>query len=222
MIQIMKRILVICAHPDDEVLGLGGTLLKMSKKENEITVLFFTDGESARNNKKNIENRKMQAKKVCAMLGIKNAIFLNFEDQTLDIVPLKSLAKEIENVIEEKNSSIIYTHFWGDLNQDHRRLYEATMIASRPHSKNKIKQIICYETPSSTEYGLNNFLPNHFVDITSTIKQKMKAVSQYVGEIKKYPHPRSKIAIRNRAKNWGATVGLREAEAFVILRDVIE
>lgn len=219
----MNKILVICAHADDETLGLGGTLCHHVKKGDTVNVLIFTDGESARKESSSkIKMRQNQAKKAAKELGIVKIEFLDYPDQQLDIIPLKDLAKKIENKIEEYSPNIVYTHYWGDVNQDHRRMFEATLIACRPVPNSSIKQILCYETPSSTEWGnpFENNQPNLFVNIEKFIDKKIKAFTNYSGEIKSFPHPRSKKAIKNRAMFWGSTVGIKYAEVFYIIREI--
>jgi N-acetylglucosamine malate deacetylase 1 len=218
----MEKILVVSAHPDDETLGLGGTIKLHSLSGSNVYVLNFADGESARKKSmKNILKRKKEGKKAAAILGIKETKFLDYEDQKLDTIPILELSKHIESAIKKWNPSIIYTHFWGDVNQDHRVLFEATIIAARPTPNSKIKKIICYETPSSTEWGYQQFNPNYFIDISKVKKIKIKAFQQYKDEIKSFPHPRAEEAIMNRSKYWGSSVGIKNAEAFFILRDIV-
>lgn len=219
----MKKILVISAHPDDESLGLGATLALHAKNGDEVFVLIFTDGESSRGKKENqITKREEQSKRACKILGIKKVKFLRYLDQNLESISLVEIANEIEDVIKNWSPSIIYTHYWGDMNQDHRRLFEATKIATRPIPNSSIKRVLCYETPSSTEWGKNTeaFNPNHFVNISSTLKIKLKAIKQYKNEIKKFPHPRSIEGISVRSKFWGSCTGLENAEAFIILQNL--
>ena len=129
----MEKILVISAHPDDESLGLGGTLALHAKRGDEVFVLIFTDGESSRNKKQNkITERETQSKKACKILGVKKVKFLRYLDQELESISLVELTNKIEDVVKNWSPSIIYTHYWGDMNQDHRRLFEATKIATRP------------------------------------------------------------------------------------------
>ena len=220
----MKKILVLCAHPDDETLGLGGTLSLKSKNGNQIFILFFTDGESSRNKttKDDILLRKKQAKNACKILGIKKVKFLDYPDQKLDTFPTLEIAKEIENIILEWKPSEIYTHYWGDVNQDHRKIFEATKIAVRPQPTSFIKKVICYETPSSTDWGIypQSFTPNLFVNIDKTIKTKISALKKYKNEIQKFPHPRSIESITTRSKYWGSTIGNMNSEAFILLREI--
>ena len=220
----MEKILVLCAHPDDETLGLGGTLSLKSQNGNQIYVLFFTDGESSRNKttKDDIILRQKQAEDACKLLGIKKVKFLDYPDQKLDTFPTLEIAKQIENVIKEWKPSEIFTHYWGDVNQDHRKIFEATKIAVRPQPSSKIKKIICYETPSSTDWGLfpESFTPNLFVNIDKTIKKKISALKKYKNEIQKFPHPRSIDSVIIRSKYWGSTIGDMNSEAFILLREI--
>jgi LmbE family N-acetylglucosaminyl deacetylase len=217
----MKKILVICAHPDDETLGLGGTIVKHSQNGDQVFVVIFADGESARNNsKKNIVMRKNQAKKVASILGIKKIKFLDYRDQILDTISSLVLAKKLEKIIKEWNPDTIYTHFWGDVNQDHKKIFDITLIAARPTPNSNIQRLICYETPSSTEWGNESFKPNLFVEITPFLKKKIDAVEVYKNEIHEYPHPRSEKSIVTRSNFWGSSVGVMNAEAFIVLRDI--
>ena len=153
---------------------------------------------------------------------MKEIKFLDYADQKLDMVPLSELSQKIETVVKEWKPNVVYTHFWDDINQDHRQVYEATAIAVRPLPKSKISQFIVFETPSSTEWGSKrtSFSPNLFIDITKVINKKLQAFGKYKDEVMQYPHPRSKESITNRAKFWGNTVGLEFAESFMIVRDI--
>ena len=218
-----KSILVICAHPDDETLGLGGTLFLHTQKGDTVNVAIFTSGQYGRDNtQKGIKIRKDQAKKACSSLGIKNLIFFDFPDQELEKIDLIELSSKIEIMIKKFKPEIVFTHYWGDVNQDHRRLFEASLIACRPDYLSSIERIICYETPSSTEFGSyhEKFNPNYFVDVSQAFPKKIHALKQYKKELRKYPHPRSLEAIKNRSEYWGQCVGVKKAEAFFILRHI--
>ena len=218
-----EKILVISAHPDDETLGLGGTILLKANQGDQVYVLIFSDGELAREKiVSSVKQRENQAKKAAKILKIKEIKFLGYHDQKLDTIPLIELARHIEKAIKEWKPTTIYTHFWGDVNQDHQVLFNATSIATRPTPKSKIKKVICYETPSSTEWSHHNFKPNLFVNINKVLKQKISALSNYKNELGEYPHPRSKQAIIARSNYWGASVGMKNAEAFIVIRDLIK
>jgi len=214
----MTKILVICAHPDDETLGLGGTLSLHAKEGDEIQVLVFSEGETARGDKAKVSLRQTQAKKAALILGIKKIEFLGYPDQKLDSIPTLELTQQIEKVMRRFHPTMVFTHYGGDVNQDHRKVFEATTIAVRPLPGSKVKQLICYETPSSTEWANKHFEPNFFVDITNFIKTKNRAVKKYKHEIRPSPHPRSEEALINRARYWGSNIGKKYAEAFLILR----
>jgi len=219
----MENILVISAHPDDETLGLGGTLALHSKNKDKISILILTDGESGRKTPyQKISSRKKQAKEACKILGIDKINFLDFPDQKLDTFPLLEIAKKIEEEVNQFKPDIVYTHFWGDTNQDHQQIFKATKIATRPLPSSSIKKLICYEIPSSSELGngSNSFSPNLFVDIEKTFKKKISAIKKYKHEIHPFPHPRSIDAITARSRNIGSNVGVKFAEAFFIVYDI--
>jgi len=218
----MERVLVICAHPDDEALGLGGTLALHSMKKDNIAILIVADGETSRDIHTKIESRQKQSIQACSILGISNIEFLNYADQKLDSIPLLELTKKIKEKISKFKPSIIYTHYWNDLNADHRRVFEATSVSSRPYQDSKIKKILCFETPSSTEWSFRNesFNPNLFVNIEKVILQKLNAIKKFKNELRPFPHPRSIKSIKNRSNYWGSISGLKYAEPFIIFREI--
>lgn len=218
-----SKILVVCAHPDDETLGLGGTLALEAANGNEVFVLIFTHGQFGRDvTDTGIKKRQNQAKRACSALGVRDVKFLNYEDEKLDTIPTVELACQIEKNIRSWKTDTIYTHYWGDLNQDHRRVFEATLIATRPSPSSKINRLVCFETPSSTEWGYSpsNFHPNSFVCIDSVLKKKINALKMYGDEIAPYPHPRSIDSVLNRTEYWGSSIGVKHAEAFMTIREI--
>jgi len=219
-----SKTLVVCAHPDDETLGLGGTLALDAASGNDIFVMVFSHGQFGRDiTNAGIKKRQDQAKKACSILGVREVKFLDYEDEKLDTIPTVELACQIEKSIRNWKPETIFTHYWGDLNQDHRRVFEATLIAGRPTPSSKINRFVCFETPSSTEWGYNpnNFHPNSFVCIDSVIKKKINALKMHGDEISDYPHPRSIDSIINRSKYWGSSVGVKHAEAFMTIREIV-
>ena len=221
-----KKILVVAAHPDDELLGCGGSLAKLSKDKCNILTLFFTDGVSSREkNKKNEDNqRKKNALKSLKIIGVKQSKFLSYPDNALDKVPLIKITKEIEKVIMKFKPHTIFTHSNVDLNIDHEIISRAVVTATRPKPNFCVKNIFLFETLSSTEWNFNlkkkSFNPNYFIDITKSIKTKIKAAKAYKQEISPWPHPRSINGIKNLAKYRGQSVGVKFAEAFFVLRQV--
>lgn len=218
-----NKILVICAHPDDETLGMGGTIALHIQKKDQVFVLVLADGQFGRGRDiKRIEKRRKQAQKACSILGVKKIKFLNYPDQKLDSIPLVEICGKIENVINQFKPDTVYTHYWGDVNQDHRITFEAVLIAARPKPNSSINQLVCFDVPSSTDWGnpFNSYSPNLFINIEKVIEKKIKAFLEYKNEVRNPPHPRSKNGIINRAQYWGYSVGINFAEAFLRIREI--
>ena len=235
------KVLVIAAHPDDEVLGMGGLLKKFSKKENDIKIVFLATGISSRrsndylnstkykinNNLKNdiekqIEQLQKDARKALSVLGIKKIQFEDFPDNEMDIVSNLKITKKIEGIIDDYRPDTVYTHSQCDINVDHRLIYESTITATRPKKNSIVKQVISFEVPSSTEwYFPQKFSPNIFVDISKELKFKLKAMQCYKNELMEFPHPRSIEALEIIAKRWGTVCGFNAAEAFCLVRSLV-
>ncbi len=231
------KILVVCAHPDDETIGMGGTLKKLSK-DHDVTVLFVAEGITARrksgfeNNpvydvsneemekmKEEIEIRKDHAREALKILGVNKMRFLNLPNQELDQVPLLRIIKEIEKEIEETQCKMIFTHHFNDLNLDHGVVYEATITAARPLPGTPVSMIASFEIPASTDWKAPyQFKPNLFIDISNELQSKVEALKAYHYEIRKPPHPRSKEMTEAGAFRWGSLSGYNSSEAFEIIR----
>lgn len=224
----MRKVLSILAHPDDEVLGCGGTIARLSKKGNEMYVLILGEGITSRDNIRDKQKRKSeilalrkQAEKANKLLGIKKIFFYDFPDNRFDTIPFLDIVKVIEKIKNQIKPEIIFTHYEKDLNIDHQITYKAVITATRPLEKENVKEIYSFEIPSSTEWSYPlSFSPNMFYDISETIDVKIKALKEYKSELKKYPYPRSLEGVELTAKNWGMKVGLNYAEAFKIVRIV--
>ena len=219
-----KNLLVFAAHPDDEVLGCGGTIKKLSKKYNVI-VVFFSTGITSRNS--NNENKKInQLKKDCIecneILGTKKVIFFELKDNQLDSYPRLFIIKKIENILNIYKPEIVFTHYYSDLNIDHQIVSNSTITACRPIKKNNfLKKILFFETLSSTEWSIKrSFQPNYYYEIDNFLSYKLKAMKKYKSEIQESPLPRSITTIEALAKLRGSEINRKFAEAFFLYRKI--
>lgn len=225
----MKSILIIAAHPDDEVLGCGGTIAKLVQQKATIHVAFLADGVFSREteskkSQKELKQRRDAAKKACEILGVQSVFFGDFPDNRMDTIPLLDITKKVEELISEYQPDTIFTHHAGDVNIDHRRTHEAVVTACRPQKNHPVKTLLCFEVPSSTEWQVPGsapvFTPNWFVDISETLHLKLSALEAYADELRKWPHPRSKRGVEHLAHWRGATVGVEASEAFMLGRQI--
>lgn len=215
-----KKILLVAAHPDDETLGCGGTIKRLSEK-NYTKLITFTDGEGARfDDDMGVPNRNSLLEQVCKKLGIKDYAYGDFPDNKMDSVPLLDLCKFIEKNVDFV-PDVIFTHHRNCLNIDHQLVYRATVTAFRPQCGNK-QTIYSYYVPSSTDYNpYAEFNGNIFFDIETTIDAKMDCLKLYDEEMRDYPHTRSYENIINLAKVNGSKVGLKYAECFELVRSIL-
>ncbi|MDD2362481.1 MAG: PIG-L family deacetylase [Oscillospiraceae bacterium] len=225
----MKNILVIAAHPDDEVYGMGGTIARLAKEGCEVNVLIVTDGSTSQyrndpNLKDILEAKKLETEMAKNVLGVKELYYGKLPDMRLDQTAHININQVIESTINLLNPDTVFTHFWGDVNMDHRCVYQSTLVAVRPTSEQCVKELYCYSVPSSTEWmpltAATAFLPNTFVDISAYTNQKEQAILAYKTELREYPHPRSVEAVRLKDKSAGINVGLPFAEEFILLRNL--
>jgi LmbE family N-acetylglucosaminyl deacetylase len=212
------KVLVIAAHPDDEVLSCGGTIARHVTEGDEVHVMFIADGETARTIAVQ-PNRNLAAYNASKILGTQPPIFLDWTDQRLDTLPLLEITRAIEAQVEKIQPAVAYTHHAGDLNLDHRLVHQAAMTALRPLPSAPTRQIYTFEVISSTEWG-TPFMPNHFVCISAYMNMKLDALRCYGDEMRDPPHPRSLMGISNLAKSRGNSVGIHFAEAFMTMRTV--
>ena len=215
-----KRILVIAAHPDDELLGCGGTVALHTQAEDEVTSVIVCEGESLRYGKEGVgQSNHMQA--AAAALGVQDVRALGFADQRLDTLPLTDIIGALEPIVREVRPQIVYTQYGGDINRDHEILFKAVLVATRP-TEPFIENVLAYDTASSTEWAYpRSFVPDTWVDITSTLDKKIEAMACYESEVRPYPHPRSLEALRHRALAWGNQCCLETAEVFMTVRRVM-
>lgn len=226
-----EAVLVVAAHPDDEVLGCGGTIARHVAMGDVVHLVFFTDGVGARHavargggHGGEVALRNQSASRASDVLGTKPPIFFDFPDNRLDSVELLDLAKAVEGVGLQLRPSIIYTHWAGDLNVDHRLVYQAVITAFRPMAESSVRTLRAFEIPSSTEWGDRSagsmFAPTVYTDISAFWDIKMQAMQAYEQEMRPFPHPRSAMALEALARWRGAESGLMAAEAFVSIREI--
>lgn len=222
----MKRVLVIGAHADDEVLGCGGTMAKFASEGADVHVLLLADGETSRAGAGAVEKeaRIKAAEEAAGILGCASTSLHDLPDNRLDSMDLLDIVKVIEQRIADIAPDTVLTHHSGDVNIDHRLVHEAVLAACRPHPGHPVNHLLFYEVASSTEWrppvSSMPFLPNVFIDITETLAAKRDALDAYASEMRAFPHARSVEAVEALARWRGATVGVAAAEAFVLGRSI--
>jgi len=228
----MKKILAIVAHPDDEIIGVGGTLCKHIDAGDTVRVVILGDGKSSRKDKyeklgnEKIEDLDNETKAALSELGITDFSKHFLPDNRFDSMEILDLVKIVSKYIRDFRPEIVYTHHFGDLNVDHKMCSEAVVISCRPNENESVKQILMFETLSSTEmagYEINNaFSPNYFVRIEKQLDRKIKSLSYYKSELHDYPHPRSLESVKINAQLWGTKINSYAVEAFSLFRGIVE
>jgi LmbE family N-acetylglucosaminyl deacetylase len=214
-----KSIAIIAAHPDDETLGMGGTIKLLTAKGNKVSVLFLTDGVGARDNfRENAESRKQSCISALKVLGCESYKFGNFPDNALDSVPRISIIKFIENFLVTSKADVVFTHFPKDLNIDHQIAASSTLVACRPKLDSLVNSLYFFEVASSTgwNFGEATFDPRIFIDVDSTMTSKIQALMEYSVELDDFPNARSILAIEALAKVRGSSAGMKNSEAFEV------
>ena len=215
---MIMNILITVSHPDDETVGMGGTIKKLSKN-NKITLCVMSDGASAQyEDKKMIKIRQDSCKKAGKILGISKFHFLDFPDMKLDSIPHVEMNKALEKIVKKTNPKILYSTPYNDLNKDHSLVFDSCSVVSRPISS-KIKQFICFEIGGRCKTQFN---PNIYVDISKELQFKMNAFKQYKSEVNQFPHPRSLKFLESLSNVRGVESGLKNAEAFELIRNIVD
>lgn len=227
-----RCVLVVAAHPDDEVLGCGGTLARWAAAGAAVHVAFLADGVNSRRASDGQPllddeqaRRRAAAHAACQALGVASVWFGDCPDNRMDTVALLDVVKRVESLIDQHRPDTLLTHHGGDLNIDHRRVFEAVLTACRPQLGHPVRTLLMFEVPSSTEWQLPSggalFAPNWFVDISAQLPAKLAALQAYAAELRPAPHPRSLAGVQALAAWRGASVGCAAAEAFMLGRQLL-
>ncbi len=229
---MFNEVLVVAAHPDDEVLGCGGSIARHADAGDHVQVLIVAEGATSRQQQRDrgqvdteLNDLAFAAQKAGEILGATGVELLDLPDNRLDSIDCLDLVKLIEARIERYQPQIVYTHHAGDVNIDHRRLHEAVVTACRPAPSHPVKRLLSFEVASSTEWqppgSAPAFQPNWFVDISEQWDRKQLALEAYASEMRPWPHARSVKALEHLARWRGAQVGVQAAEAFCLLRQLV-
>jgi len=223
--------LILAAHPDDEVLGCGGTIANLTQRGDGVAIAILGEGITSRHARREdadpkalraLQKRSLRAAKI---LGVNEVEFFNLPDNRFDTVPLLDVVKIVERLVAQYKPAMVFTQHGGDLNIDHAVLFRATLTATRPMSASPVKALYAYEVASSSEWAFQKFSPpfrpNHFVNIAGTLEKKIRAMQIYESEARPFPHPRSPEALRAAAQHWGSVIGRPAAEAFELVRQIV-
>lgn len=218
------RVLIIAPHPDDEIIGVGGTIAKRAKAGDEVYVCIVTKGKSPLFNPDFIEQGRRECREADAKLGVKETIFLDFPAVMLETIPRYELNGKVAEVVQNIKPEEVYIPHRGDMQIDHQMVVDAAMVAVRPRGDDYPKRVYAYETLSETGWNIpnvtNEFIPTVYENITDTYDVKMEAMSVFKSQLAPFPAARSVGAIEALAKFRGATVSVEAAEAFSLVREV--
>ncbi len=226
-----KKILIVVAHPDDELLGLGASMSRLISDYGVIGhVVILGEGITSRSDNRDVQKWEEQLlihrnniKQAQAAIGYSSVSIYDFPDNRFDSVALLDIIKVIEKEKQEFQPDVIFTHHGGDVNIDHQRTFEAVITSTRPMENERVKAIVTFETPSGTEWRASSdprhFIPNFFISFSSSnLEKKIIGMESYEFEKRPFPHPRSPEALKIQAQRWGVAVGCDFAEAFCIVR----
>lgn len=220
-----KRLLIIGAHPDDEVLGVGGTIAKYCEEGNEVYVYIASEGIATRHEGITEEVIKSDVRKANTILGVKDVFFggFGYDGRLLDELPNRAIVSSLKNVVNEVQPDLLFTHYINDVNVEHRCLAYSSYYVCNVLAQTSIKAVYSYEVPSSTEllYSGTVFKPNSYINIENYLEKKERALAVYSYEVKAEPHPRSCGSIRATAHKRGYEIGQGASEAFMLVQQII-
>lgn len=223
-----KKVLIVVAHPDDEVLGCGATIARLVSEGYKAYCLFLGNGKASRYEKMSSKLKQEQAvlrkeaQGAADMLGISKIYFKDYPDQQYETVPFLNIVKSVEEIKNKIQPGVIFTHHRGDLNLDHQIVFKAVLTACRPVKGECVKDIYSFAVLSSTEWNASTpFVPNVFVGVEDTFHQNTLALKAYKSETREFPHPRSEKALKINAQRWGSVVGKNLVEAFELIRGIV-
>jgi LmbE family N-acetylglucosaminyl deacetylase len=216
-------VLVVAPHPDDEVLGAGGTIARLAAMDADVFVAIVTRGDPSIFSEESIETTRREAVEAQRLLGVRKTIFLEgFPAALVDTVPQAHLNAVLSELLDQVDPELILAPFPGDLHLDHRRIFDSILVAARPDASRRLRALYTYETLSETNWNAPSiapsFAPTTFVDIGDHLDLKLEAMGVYASQLKPFPNERSLEAIEALARLRGATVGFRAAEAFMLIR----
>lgn len=228
----MRTVLIVAAHPDDEILGVGGTVARHTAEGDVVYALILGEGQTSRSAHREdtgrdvVEELHRNTLESARAVGFREVFFADFPDNRFDDVDLLDIVKAVEQKIRELQPQIVYTHYSGDLNVDHQYTARAVLTATRPIGDYCVEEIYAFETLSSSEWNFDHsaqpaFCPNVFVDITDYYVQKEQAMNCYVSELCTYPHPRSLTGMDVLSRTRGMAAGMERAEAFMLIRKTL-
>ena len=218
------NVLVIAPHPDDEILGVGGTIAKHSDRGDKVFVCIVTKGFAPLFVLESVERTRTECRKADKILGVQETVFLDFPAVMLEQTPRYELNSALLKVVQEYRPDIVYLPCRGDMQLDHKMIVDASMVALRPKYEHRIKKILCYETMSETGWDIpnctNEFIPTAYTDISDFLNRKIEALKFFTTQIQEFPAARSVDAVRALAIYRGAMMNMRAAEAFFVVRDI--
>ncbi len=229
-----KKVMIVVAHPDDELLGLGGAMNRLISSANINThVVILGEGITSRDLERDVEKRRNELAvhrnnihSAQREIGYHSVSIYDFPDNRFDSVALLDIIKVIEKEKQEFKPDVIFTHHGGDVNVDHQKTFEAVITSCRPMNSENVKTIITFETPSGTEWRASSdprhFIPNLFIEVSEgNLAAKIKGMESYEFEKRPFPHPRSPEALKIQSQRWGISIGCDYAEAFCVIRQIV-